>query len=372
MKLIRFLLAILLIFVLVNILTLVQTYAGVRVKDIAEIDRAGDTDLLGYGLVIGLAGTGDSKNTEFTVQSTVNMLERLGVTVPQSKVRIKNVAAVMVTAKLAPYAHVGSSIDVTVSSLGDASTLEGGTLLLTPLLDQYGDVYAYAQGPLSIGGFNVQIDDNKIVNNYTLVGRIPNGATVKKEPPTFDLDPFEMTLSLHNPDFTTVQRVTRMVNGLYPGTATALDNGSLALSVPQKLRTSNGRIEYITGIEHLEVTPDSPARVVINERTGTIVAGGDVSIAPIALAHGNITVEVKTYPVISQPAPFSQGETVEAKDSYINVSEDQAHIVYLEERSTISEIAGALNAIGASPRDIIAIFQAIKQAGALRAELVIL
>ena len=322
--------------------------------------------------MIGLAGTGDSKNTEFTVQSVVNMLERLGVTVPQGKVRIKNVAAVMVTAKLPVYAHVGNSLDVTVSSLGDAKTLEGGTLLLTPLTDRYGDLYAFAQGPLSIGGFNVQVGDNKIVSNYTLVGRIPNGATVEHEPPAFDLDPNEMTLSLYNPDYTTVQRIARAVNNLHPGAAEAQDGGSLTLTVPQRLRSGNGRIEFITSLEHLEVEPDTPARVVINERTGTIIAGGNVSIAPIALAHGNITVEIKTYPVISQPAPFSDGETVEAQDTYISVTEDPARVIYLEERSTISEIASALNAIGASPRDIISIFQAIKQAGALRAELVIL
>ena len=245
-------------------------------------------------------------------------------------------------------------------------------MIAAPLSDRYGDLYAFAQGPLSIGGFNVQVGDNKIVSNYTLVGRIPNGATVEREPPAFDLDPNEMTLSLYNPDYTTVQRIARAVNSVHPGAAEALDGASLKLTVPQRLRSSNGRMEFITALEHLEIDPDSPARVVINERTGTIVAGGNVSIAPIALAHGNITVEIKSYPVISQPAPFSDGETVESQDTYINVREDPARVIYLEERSTISEIASALNAIGASPRDIISIFQAIKQAGALRAELVIL
>jgi flagellar P-ring protein precursor FlgI len=259
-----------------------------------------------------------------------------------------------------------------VSSLGDATTLEGGTLLLTPLQDRFGELYAFAQGPLSIGGFNVQVDDNKIVSNYTLVGRIPGGATVEREPKHLDVDPDAFTMTLFDPDYTTVQRIARSINQRFPDAATAIDDASLTLSVPHRLRSDNGRVEFLTAIEHLRVEPDTRAKVVINERTGTIVAGGRVSIAPIALAHGNITVEVKSYPVISQPAPFSEGETVETQDSYIHVTDEQARVVYFEERSTISDIASALNAIGAAPRDIIAIFQAIKQAGALRAELIIL
>jgi flagellar P-ring protein precursor FlgI len=372
MKLFRLLMLILLIFVLVNILSLVQAYADVRVKDIARIDQVGDLDLIGYGLVVGLAGTGDGKGTEFTVQSVVNMLERMGLTVPRDKVKVKNVAAVMVTAKLPQSARVGTSIDVTVSSLGDAKTLEGGTLLMTPLRDRQGQLYAYAQGPLSIGGFNVQVDDNKIVNNYTLVGRIPNGAKVEREPTVYDSDPNAFTLSLYEPDYTTVDRVVEAINKAYPGAAAAEDDGGVSVEIPKQFQNANGAVNFISTIEHLEVEPDLRAKVVINERTGTIVAGGNVSISPIALAHGNITVEIKSTPVISQPAPFSQGRTVESQDSYINVTDEQARVVYFEERSSISEIASALNAIGASPRDIIAIFQAIKQAGALRAELVIL
>lgn len=372
MKLIRFLLVILLIFVLVNILSLMQAYADVRVKDIAQINQAGDVDLIGYGLVVGLAGTGDGKGTEFTVQSVVNMLERLGLTVPREKVKIKNVAAVMVTAKLPRNVLIGNRIDVTVSSLGDAKTLEGGTLLMTPLQDRNGDLYAYAQGSMSIGGFNVQVGDNKIVNNFTLVGRIPNGATVERVPPNFDDNPNELTLSLYEADYTTANRLVAAINQAYPSSAAAVDDGSINVSLPELYRSSDGAVKFIAAIEHLEIEPDLRARVVINERTGTIVAGGNVSISPIALAHGNITVEVKSTPVISQPAPFGKGETVESKDTQINVTEEQARVIYLEERSSISEIASALNAIGASPRDIIAIFQAIKQAGALRAELVIL
>lgn len=372
MKLIRLLLLIVAIFVLVNILQLMHAYADARVKDIAKISQPGDIDLIGYGLVVGLAGTGDGKGTEFTVQSVVNMLERMGLSVPREKVKTKNVAAVMVTAKLPRNSRVGSRIDVTVSSLGDAKTLEGGTLLMTPLQDRQAALYGYAQGPLSIGGFNVQVGDNKIVNNYTLVGRIPNGATIEREPPLYDADPNLITLALYEPDYTTVGRISEIINRFYPGAATAIDDASLDVTIPQQFRSDDGTVKFIAAVEHMEVEPDLRAKVVINERTGTIVAGGNVSISPIALAHGNITVEVKSVPVISQPAGFSKGETVSTQDTYINVTDEQARVVHLEERSSISEIAAALNAIGASPRDIIAIFQAIKQAGALRAELVIL
>lgn len=372
MKLVRLLLLVMLIFVLVNIVSFLKAYADVRIKDIAKITQTGDIDLIGYGLVVGLGGTGDTKGTEFTVQSVANMLERMGITVPRNKITIKNVAAVIVTARLPHNAKPGHRVDVTVSSLGDATTLEGGSLLMTPLKDRNGIIYAYGQGPVSIGGFNVAVDDNKIMNNFTLVGRIPNGATIEMAPPLYDAEPGMLTLCLYNPDYTTVARIAAQINTLYPSCASAIDNASLSLRIPELGTMPEEKVRFISSIESLDVMPDQPARVVINEKTGTIVAGGKVTIAPIALAHGNITVEIKSYPVISQPAPFSDGETVETKDSYITVTEEAARMVFFKERSDISEIAKALNAIGASPRDIISIFQAIKQAGALRAELVIL
>ncbi len=372
MKLVRIIIAALLIFVLVNILSLMEAKADVRIKDIARISQTGELDLVGYGLVIGLAGTGDGNGAQFTVQSVANMLQRMGVTVPKEKIKVKNVAAVMVTGKLPSSVSIGDKIDVTVSSIGDASTLEGGTLILTPLTDRNGIIYGYAQGSVSIGGFNVQVGENKIVSNYTLVGRVPNGANIERVPLSPMDDPRAVKLSLYNPDYTTVERVKDAINEAYPSSATTVNDGSISLMVPEGMADGNGRVEFIASIENLLVKPDNRARVVINEKTGTIVAGANVTIAPIALAHGNITVEIKSYPVISQPGPFSDGTTVETTDNYINVSEEAARVVYFQERTDISEIASALNAIGASPRDIIAIFQAIKQAGALRAELIVL
>jgi flagellar P-ring protein precursor FlgI len=372
MRLLRLLLLAIIIFVLVNIISLMKVYADVRIKDIARISQTGETDLVGYGLIVGLAGTGDGKGAQFTVQSVTNMLERMGVTVPMGQLKVKNVAAVLVTAKLPSSGKLGDKIDVTASSLGDASTLEGGTLIMTPLRDRQGVLYAYAQGAISIGGFNVQFGSNKIVNNYTLVGRVPNGATIEREPLSAALDPGLVKLSLYSPDYTTADRVRESINSEYPACATSVDDASISLKIPSPFSTSEGRVQFIASIESLLVVPDMKAKVVINEKTGTIVAGEHVSIAPVALAHGNITIEIKTYPVISQPTPFSQGQTVDTTDSYINITQEQARVIHFEERANVSEIAAALNAIGATPRDIIAIFQAIKQAGALRAELIVL
>jgi flagellar P-ring protein precursor FlgI len=372
MRLLRLIILAIIIFVLVNIVSLMKAYADVRIKDIARISQTGETDLIGYGLVVGLAGTGDGKGAQFTVQSVTNMLERMGVTVPMDKVKIKNVAAVLVTAKLPMSAKLGDKIDVTVSSLGDASTLEGGTLIMTPLNDRQGTLYGYAQGSVSIGGFNVQVGSNKIVSNYASVGRVPNGASIEREPTKPDVDPALVKLSLYNPDYTTAERVKESINSQFPACATSVDDASITLKIPFPLASAAGRVDFIASIESLRVVPDMKAKVVINEKTGTIVAGEHVSIAPVALAHGNITIEIKSYPVISQPQPLSQGQTVDTVETRINVTQEQARVIQFEERANVSEIAAALNAIGATPRDIIAIFQAIKQAGALRAELIVL
>lgn len=352
---------------------LTKAWASVRVKDIARINGQNEVSLIGYGLVVGLEGTGDGRGTVFTIQSLVNMLQRMGVTVPAKKVKVKNVAAVMVTAALPPGTKKGSSIDCTVSSLGDATSLKGGTLLLTPMQSVNGILYGYASGPISIGGFNVQVDeDNRIVNNYTLVGRIPGGFNVDVEHSMEDFDCRILQLDLINPDFTTANRLKDRINEIFPGSAYPLDAGTVELTVPDTMQMKSGWIEFVSRVENLTVEPDIPARVVVNEKTGTIVAGENVSIAPVALAHGTITIAIKSIPVISQPAPFSQGKTVESKESFIDVEDEEARVVYFEERADISEVASALNAIGATPRDIIAILQALKQAGALRAELVIL
>lgn len=367
-----------LIIVIFLIITLIprhsELYADTRIKDIVQINGWHDTRLFGYGLVVGLEGTGDSKGTQFTIQSLVNMLQRMGVTVPVSQVKVKNVAAIMVTAVLPPNSTKGSSIDVTVSSLGDASSLAGGTLLMTPLSANDGLVYAWAQGSISIGGFNVQVDGgNKIINNYTLVGTVTNGAVVEKEPSNDEIDLSTIQLSLMNPDYTTITRIKDKINEIYPGTAYPLDNSILEISVPASMRNRAGWVDFIASIEKLRIEPDNKARIVVNERTGTIVAGAHVSIGPVALAHGNITISISTLPIISQPAPFSpKGETVTTGESDISVTEEPARVVEIEERVNIYEVAQALNSIGAAPRDIIAIFQALKQTGALRAELIVL
>jgi len=350
-----------------------RTFATVRLKDIAKINSQNEISLIGYGLVVGLEGTGDGKGTVFTVQSLVNMLQRMGVTVPVDKVKVKNVAAVVVTAALPPGTKKGSSIDVTVSSLGDATSLKGGSLLLTPMQSIDGRIFGYASGPISIGGFNVQVDDdNRIVNNYTLVGRVPGGLNIQIGYSMEDFDFKVLQLSLYNPDFTTADRLKDRINDVFPGSAYPIDQSTVELTVPDSMQMKSGWVEFVSTVENLRVEPDIPARVVINEKTGTIVAGEHVSIAPVALAHGTITIAVKSIPIISQPAPFSKGETVRAKESFIEVEDEVARVVAMEERTNISEVAAALNGIGATPRDIIAIFQALKQAGALRAELIIL
>jgi flagellar P-ring protein FlgI len=359
----------LLIFFLLSI----APQAKVRIKDIASVEGTNETSLIGYGLVVGLEGTGDGKSTVFTAQSLVNMMQKMGINIPAEKVKVKNVAAVMVTAKLSPVNKKGSTIDVTVSSLGDATSLQGGQLLLTPLVSSNGTLYAVAQGPVSIGGFNVQVEEgSKIVNNYTLVGRVPNGAMVQRELDAPLQDEKVVTVSLKYPDYTTAYRTALCINKQSKGSAVPMDAGTILVYLPQDSQALGSRVQFISDIEGLEVEPDEVARVVINERTGTIVAGQYVTISPVALAHGNLNIEIRTTPYVSQPSPFSLGKTVVTKETQLSAQEEKARIVFLEETASVKNIAAALNAVGATPRDIIAIFQALKAAGALRAELVIL
>lgn len=345
---------------------------SVRIKDITYYQNDSEIDLIGYGLVIGLDGTGDGKGTQFTTQALVNMMERMGLTVDVNQVKVKNVAAVMVTAKITAAHKPGSKIDVTVSSVGDASSLLGGMLLLTPLSSLDGTVYAVAQGAVSIGGFNVQLaDGNKIVNNYTLVGRVPNGGLVQMQPPETGGGK-DLYLSLIYPDYTTSARIVNRINREYGMTAYAVDEGTVRVRVPDSLSHANDRIRFLSNIGRLRVSPDVVARVVINEKTGTIVAGEHVSISPVVLAHGNLSVTIRATPVISQPNAFSEGETVVTSESRVSVKEEMARVLQFPEVVTISQIATALNQMGVTPRDIIAIFQALKETGALRAELVLI
>lgn len=345
----------------------------VRIKDMADFQDKQEIELIGYGLVIGLDGTGDGINTKFTTTALVNMVQRMGLTVDPAKVKVKNVAAVMVTGKLSSQQVSGSYLDVTVSSIGDAKSLQGGVLLITPLSGSDGIARVTAQGAVSIGGFNVQVDEgNKIVNNYTLVGRVPNGGRV-----THALAPTKGTerqviMSLNEPDLTTAQRITDAINIEFGLTSYVLDGGTIRLEIPDSLGDPTIRSRFLSDIGQMEVIPDTRARVVINERTGTIVSGEHVMIDPVAIASGNITVHIQSKPIISQPESFSQGQTVVTSEPTINVTQEKARVVELAGCVQLSQVADALNRIGAAPRDIIAIFQALKQAGALRAELVIL
>ncbi len=346
--------------------------ASTRIKDIAKIHTDNELDLIGYGLIIGLDGTGDGKGTQFTMQSLANMMERMGLTVSADKLKVKNDAAVIVTARLSSNFSIGDRIDITLSSIGDASSLQGGILLMTQLSSSDGEVYVLAQGPVSIGGFNVQVEDgNKIINNYTLVGRVPGGGKVTRRLEGMAKND-DILVSLQSPDYATASRITRKINIKYGLTAYTEDAATIRVVVPDSLSYRNERAEFIADIGRMQIRPDPRARGVINERTGTIVAGRHVTIAPVVIAHGNITVDIRSSPVISQPEPFSGGETVLTSEYQISVDNEPARVVQFKETVSLADVANALNSIGAAPRDIIAIFEALKQAGALRAELVIL
>lgn len=349
---------------------------GARLKDIVDIEGVKGISLIGYGLVVGLKGTGDGDQTKFTVQSVVNMLERFGIRVPKEQVKLKNVAAVMVTAYLPPYTSPGQRIDVTVSALGDAKSLQGGTLLLTPLLTPDGQVIALAQGPVSIGGFAVQGAGAQVQVGHPTVGRIPGGAIIERtfseNNPGSNLNSHtKLILSLRTEDFTTASEVANSINDYLKGNyAKAINARNVEIMVPP---TYKGRVVELLGeIGKLEIFPDSPAKVVIDEKTGTVVIGEKVRIAKVAVAHGNLSVEVREFPEVVQPYPFSPGETVVVPRTEIRAKEEKAKIVILEEGVTLGELVRALNAVGATARELIAILQAIKAAGALQAELIII
>lgn len=345
---------------------------GVRVKDITKIQGVRDNQLLGYGIVVGLQGTGDSNKATFTVQSIASMLKNFGVNVSADEMKLKNVAAVMVTAELPPFAKSGDTIDVTVSSLGDAKNLQGGTLLFTPLKATNGQVYAAAQGPLSIGGFSAGQNNNAVQKNHLTVGRIPNGATVEQEVPTaFDSGGY-ITWSLNQADFTTASRIANQINQRFgmPGLAEALNAGTVKVKIPVYYKSKP--VEFIALVEGINVMPDMVAKIVINERTGTVIMGGEVKLSPIAISHGSLQVNIKEAQFVSQPAPFSQGKTTVIKDTDVQATEEKATNMIFPKGASVKDLVDALNAVGATPRDIIAIVQAIKQAGALQAELEIM
>jgi len=345
-----------------------QTQAE-RIKDLADIEGVRGNALVGYGLVVGLNGTGDSSTSSpFTVSSITALLERLGVNVRAnlSQMKPKNIAAVMVTAELPAFARPGAQIDVTVSSIGDAKSLRGGTLLVTPLLGGNGRPYAVAQGGISIGGFAIAGKGASTTKGHPTAGRIPNGARVEKAAPRgFSPGQDHITLTLHNPDFTTAGNMQNAINDkLGKGMANAIDGGTVKVWNPQ-----GNAVALIGKIEQIDVAIDHPAVVILDERTGTIVMGQEVRIDTVAVAHGNITVNVTENPQVSQPNAFAGGQTTTVDRSSVNVKEDKAKLVVLPKQVSLSKLVSALNAVGATPSDLMAVLQAIKAAGALHAEL---
>jgi len=347
--------------------------SGARLKDIAALKGARLNQLVGYGLVVGLNGTGDGTGTKFTVQTLVNMMERLGIHAQPDQVKVANVAAVMVTANLSSFARIGSKMDVLVSSVGDAKSLQGGTLLMTPLKGVDNRVYALAQGPLLVGGFATSgAAGGGVQKNHPTVARIPAGASIEAEIP-FDFNQMEdLVIALHQPDFTTAIRVSRAINQkLASPLAFPTDAGTIRIQVPEGQKEN--LVTLVASLEQIDVMPDNRARIILDERTGTVVMGENVKISAVAIAHGNLSVQIKEKKDVSQPAPFSQGgQTVVSPDSQINVAEENRRLVLMTEGANLGDLVKALNAIGVSPRDLIAVFQAIRASGALQAELEII
>ncbi|NLJ23976.1 MAG: flagellar basal body P-ring protein FlgI [Firmicutes bacterium] len=344
---------------------------SVRLKDIARFDGIRENQLTGLGLVVGLDGTGDGKGAG--VRMVANMLTRFGVTVDPQELRSRNIAAVMVTANLPPFARAGDRLDVTISSIGDAKSLQGGFLLQTPLQGADNQVYAVAQGPISIGGFNVRSGRNEAQKNHPTIARGPGIAIVEREVPGNGL-PIEdgrLTLVLSTADFTTASRTAQEINSHFGSDiAHAQDSSSILLSIPPAYQRDV--IGFMARVEEIQVAPDAAGRVVFNERTGTIVIGQAVRIAPVAVAHGNLSVTISSQKEVVQPPSFSQGETVTTETRTVKVQEDQGQLLLLPGAATIGDLVNVLNVIGATPRDIIAILQAIKESGALYGELEII
>ncbi len=363
-----------------------------RIKDIVSIKGIRPNQLFGYGLVIGLNGSGDTGGTSFTIQGLANMLEHVGIHVNPEDLKVKNVAAVMVNATLPPFARIGKKIDVTLSSIGVAKSLQGGTLLLTPLKGVDGKVYALSQGSVTIGGFSAGgAAGGGVTKNHPTVGRISGGATVEREIPLSLNNRKELTIILNNPDFGTASGIAGVINSKFgDDIARPIDSGTLKFRIPGLFQ--DRVVDFLALIGKLEVVPGSVAKVIVNERTGTVVIGENVKISKVAVAHGNLSIQIKESNEVSQPAPFapsggrgsaptqmeggaivaSGGSTVVSPDSDLDVSEEKTRLLLVPEGKTIGQLVRALNAIGVTPRDLITILQAMKAAGALQGELEIM
>ena len=345
-----------------------------KIRDLASVGGVRSNQLIGYGLVVGLDGSGDqTTQAPFTTQSLENMLQQFGITVPpNARPQLKNAAAVTITAELPPFAKPGQTIDVTVASIGNAKSIRGGELLMSPLRGADGNVYAIAQGAVVVGGVSAQGKSGSSVQiNSAATGRIPNGASVERSVASSFGSAGELMLNLNTPDFTTAARIAQAVNAAYgPGTAQPVDGGTVSVRGPQD---PGQKVAWLGMIQNLDVTPgDAPARVVVNSRTGTVVIGSDVKVTAAAVAHGTIQVTISEQPQVSQPAPFSRGQTAVVPSSDVQVSEDGAHMFKFGPGVSLDTIVRAVNQVGAAPSDLISILQALKQAGALHAELVVI
>jgi flagellar P-ring protein precursor FlgI len=356
------------IFLILLAAALLPTQAeAVRIKDIAVFSGVRDNQLTGYGLVVGLSGTGDKKDSAFTMRSMVNMLEKMGVRVDMKQMKPKNVAAVMVTARMPVSSKPGTRIDVTVSSLGDSTSLLGGVLIQTPLKGIDGKVYALAQGPLTVGGFSVGGNQAQAQKNITTVAQVPGGAIIERAVPFEFNSQQTLTLNMNNPDFTTTNQVVERINKALGGIfARSVDVSTISLEIPSDFK--GNMVPLMASLENIEITPDTAARVVVDEKTGTIILGRDVRISRVAVAHGNLHVTVQENQEVSQPGPFSGGSTAITQSTDLASREEQRNLNILE-GATLQELVDALNSVGATPRDLISILRTMKSSGALHAHL---
>jgi len=345
-----------------------ELHPDVRVKDLVNVEGVRPNQLIGMGLVVGLQGTGDKG--DLALRMMQNMARQFGVAVDTKAIKSKNAAVVTVTCELPAFARPGQTVDVGVSAMGDAKSLQGGVLLQTPLQAADGKVYAVAQGPLLVGGFAAGGQGAQVTKNITTTGRVAGGAIVERDVPMAFAEGGRITLLLRNPDFTTAQRVAEALNRQYGNIAAPVDATRVAVVVPPAFGTNP--TQFLAEVEGLRVRPDTVARVVVNERSGTVVMGGDVRIGSVAVAHGNLTVRVQERQDVSQPQPFSQGETTVTTQTDVSVQEQPGQLLTLPAATSVNDLVKSMNGVGASPRDIIAILQAIQQAGALHGELVVM
>lgn len=348
---------------------LLSPVEATRIKDVATLEGRRDNQLVGYGLVVGLAGDGDSNQAIYTLQSVANMMERFGVTVDPDDIRANNVAAVMITADIPAYVEAGSRIDVTVSSIGDADSLQGGVLLQAPLLGADEQVYAVAQGSMLLGGFFVGGEDTSVQRNHPTVASIPEGAIVEQTIHAEVINDNYLTVLLHNPDFASAVKLAERVNNFFPESAEAMSPQAVSVRIPSDYQQKP--VTFIASLESIEVEPDVVAKVIMNERTGTIVTTSAVRLSEVAVSHGNLTVNIARTPVVSQPNALAEGETVEDEVEELNAVEGQGGFTRLSNAPTLQDLTATLNTLGVSPRDMMVILQTIDAAGALHAELIL-